>query len=74
MQRFLEKLKRMTEEYNRSGTQLMPVIPLSYAAGFAHSAEADNRTMPTLLRQADYNMYQNKTAMKIALGLDPSSR
>ena len=74
MQRFLEKLKRMTEEYNRSGTRLMPVIPLSYAAGFAHSAEADNRTMPALLRQADYNMYQNKTAMKIALGLDPSSR
>ena len=74
VQRFLEKLKRMTEEYNRPGTQPMPVIPLSYAAGFAHSAEADNRTMPALLRQADYNMYQNKTAMKIALGLDPSSR
>ena len=74
VQRFLEKLRRMAEEYNRSGTQLKPVIPLSYAAGFAHSAEADNRTMPALLRQADYNMYQNKTAMKIALGLDPSSR
>ena len=74
VQRFLEKLKRMTEEYNRSGTQLLPVIPLSYAAGYAHSANVEISTMPALLRLADYDMYQNKTAMKIAMGLDPSSR
>jgi len=74
VQRFLEKLKRMTEEYNRSGTQLLPVIPLSYAAGYAHSANVENNTMPALLRLADYNMYQNKAAMKIAMGLDPISR
>lgn len=73
VQRFLEKLKRMTEEYNRSGTQLLPVIPLSYAAGYAHSANVENNTMPALLRLADYNMYQNKAAMKIAMGLDPIS-
>ena len=74
VQRFLEKLKRMTEEYNRSGTQLLPVIPLSYAAGYAHSANVEISTMPALLRLADYDMYRNKTAMKIAMGLDPSSR
>lgn len=74
VQRFLEKLKRMTEEYNRSGTQLLPVIPLSYAAGYAHSANVEISTMPALLRLADYDMYQNKAAMKIAMGLDPSSR
>ena len=53
VQRFLEKLKRMTEEYNRSGTQLLPVIPLSYAAGYAHSANVENNTMPALLRLAE---------------------
>lgn len=74
VQHFLEKLKRMTEEYNRSGTQLLPVIPLSYAAGYAHSANVEISTMPALLRLADYDMYRNKTAMKIAMGLDPSSR
>ena len=74
VQHFLEKLKRMAEEYNRSGTQLLPVIPLSYAAGYAHSANVEISTMPALLRLADYDMYQNKTAMKIAMGLDPSSR
>ena len=74
VQRFLEKLKRMTEEYNRSGTQLLPVIPLSYAAGYAHSANVENSAMPALLRLADYDMYRNKTAKKIAMGLDPSSR
>lgn len=74
VERFLEKLKRMTAEYNRSGTQFMPVIPLSYAAGFAHSADTEPSTMPALLRQADYHMYQNKIAMKAAMGLDPSAR
>ena len=74
VQHFLEKLKRMAEEYNRSGTQLLPVIPLSYAAGYAHSANVEISTMPALLRLADYDMYRNKTAMKIAMGLDPSSR
>lgn len=74
VQHFLEKLKRMAEEYNRSGTQMLPVIPLSYAAGYAHSANVENSTMPALLRLADYDMYRNKTAMKIAMGLDPSSR
>ena len=74
VQHFLEKLKRMAEEYNRSGTQMLPVIPLSYAAGYAHSANVEISTMPALLRLADYNMYRNKTAMKIAMGLDPSSR
>ena len=74
VQHFLEKLKRMTEEYNRSGTQMLPVIPLSYAAGYAHSANVEISTMPALLRLADYDMYRNKTAMKIAMGLDPSSR
>ena len=74
VERFLEKLKRMTEEYNRSGTQFMPVIPLSYAAGFAHSADIENSTMPALLRQADFHMYQNKIAMKGAMGMDPSAR
>lgn len=74
VERFLEKLKRMSEEYNRSGTQFMPVIPLSYAAGYAHSAQVDPKNMPTLLRQADYNMYKNKTAMKAAMGQDASSR
>lgn len=71
---FLEKLTRMTEEHNRSGTQFMPVIPLSYAAGFAHSANMENPTMPALLRLADYDMYKNKTAMKAALGLNPDAR
>ncbi len=74
VQHFLEKLKRMAEEYNRSGTQMLPVIPLSYAAGYAHSANVEISTMPALLRLADYDMYRNKTAMKIAMGLDPSSR
>ena len=74
VERFLEKLKRMSEEYNRSGTQFMPVIPLSYAAGYAHSAQVNPKNMPTLLRQADYNMYKNKTAMKAAMGQDASSR
>lgn len=74
VERFLEKLKRMSEEYNRSGTQFMPVIPLSYAAGYAHSAQVDPKNMPALLRQADYNMYKNKTAMKAAMGQPASSR
>ncbi len=74
VQHFLEKLKRMAEEYNRSGTQMLPVIPLSYAAGYAHSANVEISTMPALLRLADYDMYRNKTAMKIAMGLDPSSQ
>lgn len=74
VQHFLEKLKRMAEEYNRSGTQMLPVIPLSYAAGYAHSANVEISTMPALLRLADYDMYRNKTAMKIAMGLDPISR
>ena len=74
VERFLEKLKRMTEEYNRSGTQFMPVIPLSYAAGFAHSADIENSTMPALLRQADFHMYQNKIATKAAMGMEPGAR
>ena len=71
---FLEKLKRMTEEHNRSGTQFMPVIPLSYAAGFSHSANVESPTMPALLREADYDMYKNKAAMKAAMGLNPDAR
>ena len=64
----------MTEEYNRSGTQFMPVIPLSYAAGYAHSAQLQSPTLPALLRDADYNMYRNKAAMKAALGMEASVR
>ena len=64
---FLEKLANMTVDYNRSGTQLMPVIPLSYAAGFAHSAQVPNSTMASLLKVADSNMYANKAQIKAAL-------
>ena len=65
---FLEKLAKMTVDHNRSGTQLMSVIPLSYAAGFAHSAQVPNSTMASLLKAADANMYANKAKMKAALG------
>lgn len=66
---YLEKLERMTAEYNRSGTQFMSIIPLSYAAGFAHSAQHPHSTMATLLKAADENMYRNKAAMKAAAKL-----
>ena len=46
----------------------MSVIPLSYAAGFAHSAQVPNSTMASLLKAADANMYDNKAKMKAALG------
>lgn len=64
---FLEKLARMAADHNRSGTQFMPVIPLSYAAGYAHSAQVPNSTMATLLKVADNNMYENKAKMKAAM-------
>ena len=64
---FLEKLAKMTVDYNRSGTQLMPVIPLSYAAGFAHSAQVPHSTMASLLKVADANMYDNKAKIKASL-------
>ena len=64
---FLEKLARMTADYNRSGTQFMPVIPLSYAVGYGHSAQVPNSTMPLLLKVADSNMYENKAKMKAAM-------
>ena len=64
---FLEKLAKLTVDHNRSGTQLMSVIPLSYAAGFAHSAQVPNSTMASLLKAADANMYANKAKMKAAL-------
>ena len=57
----------MTVDHNRSGTQLMSVIPLSYAAGFAHSAQVPNSTMASLLKVADSNMYANKAQIKAAL-------
>lgn len=64
---FLEKLAKMTVDHNRSGTQLMSVIPLSYAAGFAHSAQVPNSTMASLLKVADANMYDNKAKIKASL-------
>lgn len=64
---FLEKLGRMTADYNRSGTQFMPVIPLSYAAGYAHSAQVPNSTMADLLKVADTHMYADKARIKAAL-------
>ena len=64
---FLEKLAKMTVDHNRSGTQLMSVIPLSYAAGFAHSAQVPNSTMASLLKVADANMYENKAKIKASL-------
>lgn len=64
---FLEKLARMAADYNRSGTQFMPVIPLSYAVGYAHSAQVPNSTMPMLLKVADSNMYANKAKVKAAM-------
>ena len=64
---FLEKLAKMTIDYNRSGTQLMPVIPLSYAAGYAHSAQVPHSTMASLLKVADANMYTDKARIKAAL-------
>ena len=64
---FLEKLARMAADYNCSGTQFMPVIPLSYAVGYAHSAQVPNSTMPMLLKVADSNMYANKAKVKAAM-------
>lgn len=61
---YLQKLARMTAEYNRSGTQFMPVIPLSYAAGYAHSAQVPNSNIAQLMCAADANMYENKAKMK----------
>lgn len=64
---FLEKLGRMTADYNRSGTQFMPVIPLSYAAGYGHSAQVPHSNMADLLKVADANMYTDKARIKAAL-------
>lgn len=64
---FLEKLGRMTADYNRSGTQFRPVIPLSYAAGYGHSAQVPHSNMADLLKMADANMYTDKARIKAAL-------
>lgn len=64
---FLNKLGKMTADYNRSGTQFMPVIPLSYAAGYGHSAQVPNSNMAALLKVADTNMYADKARIKAAL-------
>lgn len=61
---FLQKLADMTAAHNASSTQFMKVIPLSYAAGYGHSAQVDNANMASLLRVADTNMYANKAKMK----------
>lgn len=61
---FLQKLAQMTAAHNASSTQFMKVIPLSYAAGYAHSAQVENAKMASLLRVADTNMYANKAKMK----------
>ena len=45
----------------------MPVIPLSYAAGYGHSAQVPNSTMADLLKVADTHMYADKTRIKAAL-------
>lgn len=67
---YLERLSRMAAEYNRSGTQFLPVIPLSYAAGFAHSAQVPGCTIARLMCAADAKMYENKAKMKAALKQD----
>ena len=64
---FLNKLGKMTADYNHSGTQFMPVIPLSYAAGYGHSAQVPNSTMADLLKVADTHMYADKARIKAAL-------
>ncbi len=63
---YLEKLARMTMEHNASSTQFMKVVRLSYAVGYAHSAQVENANMASLLRIADKRMYENKAAFKAA--------
>lgn len=63
---YLEKLARMTIEYNASSTQFVKVVRLSYAVGYAHSAQVENCNMASLLRIADKRMYENKAEFKAA--------
>ena len=54
----LDSLRREADAANRDGNQL----PLSYAYGWAISADYEGCIMQTLLDKADYCMYENKRA------------
>ena len=54
----LDSLRREADAANRDGNQL----PLSYAYGWAISADYEGCVMQTLLDKADYCMYENKRA------------
>ena len=54
----LDSLCREADAVNRDGNQL----PLSYAYGWAISADYEGCVMQTLLDKADYCMYENKRA------------
>lgn len=54
----LDSLRREADAANRDSNQL----PLSYAYGWAISADYEGCVMQTLLDKADYCMYENKRA------------
>ena len=57
----LALVRSQTEEYSKGH----PEMPISYAAGYAISADFESCTMRDLFRQADKNMYIDKNRAKM---------